>query len=209
MFKKTMLLTLAVSLALSTGPFVKKRKIVAQNKPAYEFVLSGNINVATTVFVSGKLLEANGDPVKMHINSNGGDVWAGELIIAAMDSYRAKYRVNIDCYIADKAYSMAAGIALACSNLELSNNAELLFHNVKVCTFTDCYAYHNIDLDDKRFAPWWAIREWLYKKDLELANQLEVITHIPADEILNKLNPQWVLRKEDACATRIANRGCY
>lgn len=71
------------------------------------------------------LQEANGEPVEVLINSNGGDVFAGSEIFTILREYTGKVYIKIQSFAA----SAAAVIAMA-GESEMSPVAQLMIHNV-------------------------------------------------------------------------------
>lgn len=71
------------------------------------------------------LAEANGDEVKVVINSTGGDVMAGDEIYTLLRSYSGRVVIQIQSF----ACSAAAVIAMAAES-EMSPVAQLMIHNV-------------------------------------------------------------------------------
>lgn len=71
------------------------------------------------------LLEANGEPVEVLINSNGGDVFSGSEIFTILREYSGTVKIKIQSFAA----SAAAVIAMA-GESEMSPVAQLMIHNV-------------------------------------------------------------------------------
>lgn len=71
------------------------------------------------------LQSANGDDVEVLINSNGGDVFAGNEIFTILRGYAGKVTIKIQSFAA----SAAAVIAMA-GESEMSPVAQLMIHNV-------------------------------------------------------------------------------
>ena len=75
--------------------------------------------------VRDALKEANGDDVEVLLNSNGGDVWAGQEIYTILRAYAGKILIKIQSLAA----SATAVIAMA-GESEISPIAQIMIHNV-------------------------------------------------------------------------------
>ncbi|MBR2311125.1 MAG: Clp protease ClpP [Oscillospiraceae bacterium] len=83
------------------------------------------ISATAPTTVRMALQEANGEPVEVLINSNGGDVFAGSEIFTLLRAYSGKVLIKIQSFAA----SAAAVIAMA-GESEMSPIAQLMIHNV-------------------------------------------------------------------------------
>ena len=72
------------------------------------------------------VLPENGEDIEVHINSGGGDVYAGSEIYTALRSYSGKVVVKI----VGIAASAASVIAMAGDEVEISPTAQIMIHNV-------------------------------------------------------------------------------
>ena len=72
------------------------------------------------------VLPENGEPIEVHINSGGGDVYAGSEIYTALRSYQGDVTVKI----VGIAASAASVIAMAGDTVEISPTAQIMIHNV-------------------------------------------------------------------------------
>jgi len=72
------------------------------------------------------VLPESGEPIEVHINSGGGDVYAGSEIYTALRSYSGKVVVKI----VGIAASAASVIAMAGDEVEISPTAQIMIHNV-------------------------------------------------------------------------------
>lgn len=89
------------------------------------FSLNDQINSVSVVPGIVKLsLAKKGDYIVFHLNSPGGDVYAGEKFLEAMEESEG---ISI-AYVDDYAASMAAFIAIKADRLYMSKTAVLLFH---------------------------------------------------------------------------------
>ena len=71
-------------------------------------------------------LPETGEPIEVHINSGGGDVYAGSEIYTALKSYQGKVVVKV----VGIAASAASVIAMAGDVVEISPTAQIMIHNV-------------------------------------------------------------------------------
>ena len=71
-------------------------------------------------------LPETGEDIEVHINSGGGDVYAGSEIYTALRSYSGKVVVKI----VGIAASVASVIAMAGDEVEISPTAQIMIHNV-------------------------------------------------------------------------------
>ena len=72
------------------------------------------------------VLPESGEPIEVHINSGGGDVYAGSEIYTALRSYPGDVIVKI----VGIAASAASVIAMAGDTVEISPTAQIMIHNV-------------------------------------------------------------------------------
>ena len=72
------------------------------------------------------VLPESGEPIEVHINSGGGDVYAGSEIYTALRSYSGDVTVKI----VGIAASAASVIAMAGDTVEISPTAQIMIHNV-------------------------------------------------------------------------------
>lgn len=72
------------------------------------------------------VLPETGEDIEVHINSGGGDVYAGSEIYTALRSYSGKVVVKI----VGIAASAASVIAMAGDEVEISPTAQIMIHNV-------------------------------------------------------------------------------
>ena len=72
------------------------------------------------------ILPETGEPIEVHINSGGGDVYAGSEIYTALRSYQGDVTVKI----VGIAASAASVIAMAGDTVEISPTAQIMIHNV-------------------------------------------------------------------------------
>ncbi|MBA3588295.1 head maturation protease, ClpP-related [Methylibium sp.] len=71
--------------------------------------------------------------LNVHINSPGGDVFEGRAIMAALSRFEGKTVAHIDSLCA----SAATSIALACSEVEMSEGAFFMIHNASGLVWGD------------------------------------------------------------------------
>ena len=83
------------------------------------------ISATSPGVVRNALASANGQEVVVNINSNGGDVWAGQEMYTALRNYPGKVTIRIQSI----AFSAAAVVAMARES-EMSPVAQLMIHNV-------------------------------------------------------------------------------
>lgn len=76
---------------------------------------------------------AGGDPLEVHINSPGGDVFSGSEIFTAMRAYKGKITVKINSIAA----SAASVIAMGGDRVLMSPTAQLMIHNASVTSAGD------------------------------------------------------------------------
>ncbi len=123
--------------------------------PAFLFTLEDSLKQAAifqrTIFVAGDIEEATAktvcleieflrlqgnDPIRLIINSRGGEVSYGAQIIGAV-SQLMRSGVEVTAEVRGDADSMAAIIACACSRLEMHKLSRLMFHGVSGLTWGD------------------------------------------------------------------------
>ena len=79
------------------------------------------------------VLPESGEPIEVHINSGGGDVYAGSEIYTALRSYPGTVTVKI----VGIAASAASVIAMAGDTVEISPTAQIMIHNVSSGVYGD------------------------------------------------------------------------
>ena len=79
------------------------------------------------------VLPESGEPIEVHINSGGGDVYAGSEIYTALRSYPGDVTVKIVGIVA----SAASVIAMAGDTVEISPTAQIMIHNVSSGVYGD------------------------------------------------------------------------
>ena len=79
------------------------------------------------------VLPETGEDVEIHINSGGGDVYAGSEIYTALRSYSGRVTVKI----VGIAASAASVIAMAGDMVEISPTAQIMIHNVSSGVYGD------------------------------------------------------------------------
>lgn len=87
--------------------------------------------------VSAALEEANGEDVDIEINSNGGDVFAGSEIYAAIRAYPG----TVNIHVVGLAASAASVIACAAKS-DIAPTAQMMVHNVSTWAAGN---YHDMD----------------------------------------------------------------
>ncbi len=66
--------------------------------------------------------------LNIHINSNGGEVVAGNAIVNIIDTYKAKNKCPVNVYIEGIAASMASGIAMVGDKVYMADNSLFMIH---------------------------------------------------------------------------------
>lgn len=79
------------------------------------------------------VLPETGEDVEIHINSGGGDVYAGSEIYTALRAYSGRVTVKI----VGIAASAASVIAMAGDSVEISPTAQIMIHNVSSGVYGD------------------------------------------------------------------------
>ena len=91
-----------------------------------EILIYGDIGWENTARqVEDQLKEFNGEPVKVRINSGGGDVYEGIAILNALRGYSGEITVVVESLAASAASFIAVG---AGSKVVIRPNAELMIH---------------------------------------------------------------------------------
>ena len=108
---------------------IKGEIIRSSNQPIYDWL---GIEATSPQKVSDSLKEARGEDVEVHINSPGGDVYAGSEIYTALRSYTG----NVKIKIVGIAASAASVIAQAAKS-EISPTGMFMIHNVKTYSSGD------------------------------------------------------------------------
>ena len=85
------------------------------------------------------VLPETGEDVEVHINSGGGDVYAGSEIYTALRAYSGHVTVKI----VGVAASAASVIAMAGDTVEISPTAQIMIHNVSSGVYGDHKAFEH------------------------------------------------------------------
>lgn len=105
---------------------------------AYEFNIEGEVipynHYGTPGFVNAKdvedhLIAANGEPIKVNINSYGGDTDEGKVIYTLLREYRDKHNVDVTTRARGRCDSIATVIFLAGDKRILNRYIEPFVHN--------------------------------------------------------------------------------
>lgn len=82
---------------------------------------------------SDVILPSTGEPIEVHINSVGGDVYAGSEIYTTLKAYTGQVTVKV----VGIAASAASVIAMAGDVVEVSPTAQMMIHNVASASYGD------------------------------------------------------------------------
>lgn len=101
-------------------------------QPADVFIFDeiGYYGVSASDFVSELRDRCAGQPISLHINSPGGDVWDGMAIFNAIQQHPAP----VTCYVGGLAASAASFIACAGDRLVMAKTATLMIHDALTLT---------------------------------------------------------------------------
>lgn len=88
--------------------------------------------------VKAALAEANGDEVTVEINSTGGDLWAGNEISYALETYAGKVTADITGIAA----SAATVVSCGADHVRMASGAQYMIHNVSSMAYGD---YNEMD----------------------------------------------------------------
>lgn len=129
-------------------------------------------------------------PVKILINSPGGEVLSGMAFINRMQNVKAK-GIDIDCYVLDFAASMAFQIFTQCTHRYAMPASFLLWHGIRVRTREPITAALAL-----------SISEDLHRTDRLMITQLKSALNLSDDEIMHHFNnetfwPGMVLKEAD------------
>lgn len=108
---------------------IKGEIINSRNQWIYDWL---GIEAASPKKISDALREAGGQEVEVHINSPGGDVFAGSEIYTALRSYPGKIRIKIVGIAAS-----AASVIAQAGESEISPTGMFMIHNVKTYSSGD------------------------------------------------------------------------
>lgn len=95
-----------------------------------EIRIVGEINDTENIV---KLIESAVADIDLHINSPGGDVFAGLNVVNAIQ----KSKVQVTAHVEVMAASIAGVIALACDKIEIDKNSLIMLHNCWTVTSGD------------------------------------------------------------------------
>lgn len=102
---------------------VKGEIINSRNQWIYDWL---GIEATSPKKISDALREAGGEDVEIHINSPGGDVFAGSEIYTALRAYSGKVKIKIVGIAAS-----AASVIAQAGKSEISPTGMFMIHNVK------------------------------------------------------------------------------
>ena len=102
---------------------VKGEIINSRNQWVYDYL---GIEATSPKKISDELKAAAGEEVEIHINSPGGDVFAGSEIYTALRSYSGKLRIKIVGIAAS-----AASVVAQAGESEISPTGMFMIHNVR------------------------------------------------------------------------------
>lgn len=108
---------------------VKGEIINSRNQWIYDWL---GMEATSPKKISDALKEANGEEVELHINSPGGDVFAGSEIYTALRSYSGKVTIKIVGIAAS-----AASVIAQAGESEISPTGMFMIHNVKTWSSGD------------------------------------------------------------------------
>ena len=108
---------------------VKGEIINSRNQWVYDYL---GIEAARPKKISDELKAAAGEEVEIHINSPGGDVFAGSEIYTALRSYSGKLRIKIVGIAAS-----AASVVAQAGESEISPTGMFMIHNVRTYSSGD------------------------------------------------------------------------
>lgn len=163
---------------------MKKFKITGQiidneSKEIFDYL---GINSTSPQDVEQALVEANGEDVKIELNSGGGSVFSGLEIYHLINSYEGE--VTID--IIGLAGSIASVIALSGNKVRAYPSSMFMIHNVSVGTI--------IDSDYKEFEQ---MAEMLKSANRSIAHTYEVKTKMSEEELLALMDKEtWLSSKK-------------
>jgi ATP-dependent protease ClpP protease subunit len=86
------------------------------------------------------LRDLNGSELRVHINSPGGDVWAGISILNALRAHDARIVVTVDGVAA----SAASFIAMAGDEVVMGRNSEMMIHDARGVCFGNASDMHEL-----------------------------------------------------------------
>lgn len=130
--------------------------------------------------IEDALEAANGEDLEIHINSGGGDVFAGSEIYTLLKSYRG----NTVGKIMGLAASAASVIGMGCKQLLIAPTAQIMIHNVSSGARGDYRdMQHSADV----------LKNW----NVSIANSYQLKTGLPQDTLLKLMNKEsWMNAKE-------------
>ena len=131
-------------------------------------------------------LDALGDVenINVYINSDGGDVFAGQAINSMLKRHNAKITVHIDGLAA----SIASVIAMAGDEIIMPTNAMMMIHNPWTFTYGNAADFRKMadDLDKIGESIIAAYKEKTGLKDEEIKKIMDSETWLTADECVEK-----------------------
>lgn len=146
--------------------------------------LEGAVNLASVRKVADKLIELNSishDPIFLRINSPGGSVSAGFILIdvlRALDS-------PVHALVESQAYSMAAIIAVFCEKRYILPHGTMMFHEVSYSTLgEDPSVRSRVDFNSR----------YIDRVHREIATRLK----LPHAQYRQKIRDGWWLLADDA-----------
>jgi len=173
---------------LNKGSAMKKPFLQLTPEGSYELLIEGVISGEewwgdefTPSMVREELAQANGKPLKIIINSPGGEVFAGAAIYNALLQYEGKKTVRIDGVAA----SMASVIAMVGEDIQMSPGSTMMIHRPMVG------AYGNIKDLNKAIKVLEALEETL----LPIYENRTGLSH---DEVFNLLDEETWMSPEGA-----------
>ncbi len=130
--------------------------------------------------VSKKIVEANGEDLEVHINSPGGDVYAGSEIYTDLKAYSGDVNIKIVGVAAS-----AAGVIAMAGKSSISPTAQFMMHNVGSGAYGDYRAFEHE-------------AEVLKNYNVSIANAYRLKTGMSHEELLELMNKETWLNAQQA-----------
>lgn len=158
-------------------------------------MLQGNIDFKGVENVVARLLEfdqRSQDPVFLRINSPGGSVEAGYVLIDVMNAMKSP----VHCVVESKAHSMAAMLTTYCDRVFILPHATMMFHEASYGTLGEDPAIRSkVEFNSK----------YLQRVYEEVAQRLEM----DAEEYRRRIRDGWWLLAEEAVDAGAADEVVY
>lgn len=181
----------AVTLATAALLVLGARPSAALELTSRNVMLNGKIDLDAVQKVTDKLLELDDighDPIFLRINSPGGDVEAGFVLIDTLEAIESP----VQCIIESKAHSMAAMLTTFCDRVYMFPHATIMFHEA---------SYGTLGEDPQIRSKMEFNARYLDRISMEISANLG----ISLDDYRKKIRDGWWMMAQDAVKAKAAD----